>query len=219
MKYSAVVDNEFDEYAAVDACDPDQPAMYHSSRLNREAEAAFKRGETKFFVPKVASRPTVTVHLEISKHIWNDYVNDIFTKTICEARNRNHLLKAETIAKELGLKDGEDYGFINDKCLTELEPENEDGTTTVGMWFAPLADEIAHKISKKFPLLKDHGAPANSIPSRDQKWILNWHKCGDAKNETFEACGMTPLDVVNQLLQECRGESAEDIIIDSIMSV
>lgn len=156
MKHSAVVDNEFDEYHTVDPWNPDQPAMYHSNRLNREAEAAFKRGETKFFVPKVASRPTVTVHLEISKDIWNGYVNDIFTKTICEARNRNHLLKAETVAKELGLKECVDYGFINDKCLTELEPENEDGTTTVGMWFAPLADDTAHQISKKFPLYRDH---------------------------------------------------------------
>ena len=155
MKHSADEDNEFNEYDAVYPWRPGQPAMYHSSRLNREAEAAFKRGETKFFVPKVASRPTVTVHLEISKHIWNDYVNGIFTKTIYEARNLNNLMKAKAIADELGLKENEDYGFINDKCLTELNPENEDGTTTVGMWFAPLADEVAHKISKKFPLYRD----------------------------------------------------------------
>ena len=155
MKHSAVVDNEFDEYDAVSPWYPDQPAMYHSSRLNREAAAAFKRGEKKFFIPKVASRPTVTVHLEISKDIWNDYVNGIFTKTICEARNKNGLAKAETIAKELGLVEGTDYGFINDKCLTELTSENDDGTTTVGMWFRPLPDDVAHGISKKFPLYRD----------------------------------------------------------------
>ena len=216
MKHSAVVDNEFDEYDAVDPWHPDQPAMYHSNRLNREAEAAFKRGETKFFVPKVASRPTVTVHLEITKHIWNDYVNDIFTKTICEARNRNHLLKAETIAKELGLKDGEDYGFINDKCLTELEAENEDDTTTVGMWFRPLADEIAHKISKKFPLLKDHADFV--IPLRNREWTINWHKCGDGKSYTFKTCRPTEIDAFNALLQSEPGMCAGDIIVDSLYS-
>ena len=88
--------------------------------------------------------------------VWTDYINGIYTKTICESRNLNHLLKAKAIADELGLKENEDYGFINDKCLTELKAENEDGTTTVGMWFAPLDDETAHKISKKYPLLRDH---------------------------------------------------------------
>ena len=88
--------------------------------------------------------------------VWTDYINGIYTKTICESRNLTHLLKAKAIADELGLKENEDYGFINDKCLTELKQENEDGTTTVGMWFAPLPDDIAHKISRKFPLYRDH---------------------------------------------------------------
>jgi hypothetical protein len=47
-----------------------------------------------------------------------------------------------------------DYGFINDCCLTELTPENEDGTTTIGIWFKPLPDDIAHKFSKKFKLYR-----------------------------------------------------------------
>ncbi len=50
--------------------------------------------------------------------------------------------------------EGIDYGFINDSCLTELAPENPDGTTTIGMWFRPLPDDIAHKISKKFQLYR-----------------------------------------------------------------
>lgn len=94
----------------------------------------------------------------VKEDVWDNYINGIYTKTICESRNLNHLLKAKAIADELGLMENEDYGFINDKCLTELKPENEDGTTTVGMWFAPLADEVAHKISKKFPLCRDHNS-------------------------------------------------------------
>ena len=63
-------------------------------------------------------------------------------------------MKAKTIAEELGLVEDVDFGVINDCCLTELTPENEDGTCTVGIWFKPLDDEIAHKISKKYQLYR-----------------------------------------------------------------
>ena len=91
----------------------------------------------------------------IDKDILDNYINGIFTKTICEAKNLNHLMKANVIAEELGLIKGADFDFINDCCLTELTPENEDGTCTIGIWFKPLDDEIAHKISKKYQLYKD----------------------------------------------------------------
>ena len=81
--------------------------------------------------------------------------NPVFTKTICECPNKNQLMKAVDIAKSLNLVELQDYGFINDKCLTELKPENSDGTTTVGIWFRPLNDDIAHTISKKFKLYRD----------------------------------------------------------------
>lgn len=94
--------------------------------------------------------------------IWQEYVNGIFTKTICEAKNKNQLMKIVDLIKEHNdsveqdkLIEGEDYGFINDCCLTELTPENEDGTTTIGIWFKPLADDIAHKFSKKYKLYRD----------------------------------------------------------------
>lgn len=90
--------------------------------------------------------------VHISKEIYEQYVCGIFTKTVCEARNKNHLLKAKAIADELGLIEGEHYGLIYDKCLTELEPEEEDGTTLTGIWFGPLPDEQAHAISRKFHL-------------------------------------------------------------------
>lgn len=97
---------------------------------------------------------TYSVSFDISREIFEGYIKGIFTKTICEAKNLNHLNKAAAIAIELGLKEDIDYGFINDKCLTELTPENEDGTCTVGIWFRPLDTETAHKISKKYQLYK-----------------------------------------------------------------
>lgn len=92
--------------------------------------------------------------IEIPKDVYEQYVCGMFVKTVCEARNKNHLLKAKTIAEEIGLVEGVDFGLIYDKCLTELVPEEEDGTTLTGIWFAPLDDERAHAISKKYQLYK-----------------------------------------------------------------
>lgn len=91
---------------------------------------------------------TIKVPVDIDK----EYLRGIFTKTICECKNKEALHKADNVIKELKLKEGEDWGYINDNCLTDLTPENENGTTTIGMWFRPLPDEQAHMISKKFKL-------------------------------------------------------------------
>lgn len=88
----------------------------------------------------------------LDKDEFDGYVNGLFVKTICEARNRNHLMKAKEKADALGLIENEDYGLIFDNCLTELEPEEENGTTLTGIWFKPLPDDIAHEISKKYHL-------------------------------------------------------------------
>lgn len=94
----------------------------------------------------------------IDSDIVTDYINGIFTKTICEAKNLNHLMKVVDIAKELGLHEGTDYGFIDDVCKTDLTPEFTDengvGRCRVGIWFKPLSDEISHKLSKKYQLYK-----------------------------------------------------------------
>ena len=97
--------------------------------------------------------------LNVDMEIYNNYINGIFTKTICEAKNLNQLMKAKTIAEEMGMVEGKDFSIIADCCLTELEPEYIDengvGRTIVGIGFKPLPDETAHKISKKYQLYKD----------------------------------------------------------------
>ncbi len=90
----------------------------------------------------------------IKKDCFDQYICGTFTKTICEAKNKTQLMKATHIAQELGLVEGKDYGFIYDKCLTELMSEEDDGTTLTGIWFCPLPDEVAHQISKKYQLYK-----------------------------------------------------------------
>ena len=95
---------------------------------------------------------------DIEREIYDDYLNGRITKTICEAKNLNQLNKAKDIALELGLVENQDFGMINDACLTELTPEwvdeNGESRCTVGIWFKPLADDVAHSISKKFQLYK-----------------------------------------------------------------
>ena len=95
-------------------------------------------------------------HLEmlIDADTMENYICGPFTKTVCEAKNKNHLLKAVEKAKELGLVEDEDYGLIYDNCLTELTPEEENGTTLTCVWFKPLPDEDSHFISKKYQLYK-----------------------------------------------------------------
>lgn len=146
-------DNEFDTLLAKDPWHPDQPALYRHPEIYKASQEAFEKGEETFQWKREYSRPTVSITVEIPKDIWNGYINDIFTKTICEAKNLEQLKgKTAPVIEELGLKEGVDWGYINDRCLTDLNPENPDGTCTVGMWFKPLPDEQAHLISKKFKL-------------------------------------------------------------------
>ena len=95
------------------------------------------------------------VNLHFDKEIVEQYIQGAFVKTVCQAKNKNQLLKAGDIAKDLGLVEGKDYGFIYDNCLTELTPEEENGTCLTTFWTAPLPDEIAHAISKKYHLYVD----------------------------------------------------------------
>ena len=54
------------------------------------------------------------VPLVMKKDIYNEWFCGIFTKTICEAKNKTQLLKAKTIAEELGMKEGIDFFLIED---------------------------------------------------------------------------------------------------------
>lgn len=96
--------------------------------------------------------------IEIRADVVDEWINGIFTKTVCEAKNHVQLLKAVKIAESLGLKENEDFFLIKDCCLTELEPEEVDehgvGRTLTCIGFRPLPDETAHQISKKYQLYK-----------------------------------------------------------------
>lgn len=123
--------------------------------------------------------------LILNKDMINGYVLGSIVKTVCQAKNRNQLMKAKQYAEAVGLKEGKDFGFINDNCRTELTPENEDGTTTTAFWTGPIPDELAHSISKKFNLYTDEVKKTKWI---EEKGTLKCNKCGGEVNEISKFC-------------------------------
>ena len=125
-----------------------------------KACAQSSHASMEFLIRWIKSNADLDGHIDgwIDQGIFDNWINDIFTKTICEAKNKNHLMKAVAIAENLGLKEGEDFFLIKDCCLTELEPEEIDengvGRTLTCIGFRPLPDEITHQISKKYQLYK-----------------------------------------------------------------
>ena len=156
---SYVKDNEFDVLPVEIPGDPNYWKLYRHPAVYEAAKAAHERGDKTFVYKAENSRPTMGIKFEIPKDIWKDYVNDIFTKTICEAKNLNQLMKVVDVAKKLGLQENVDYGFIDDCCKTELTPEFTDengvGRCRVGIWFRPLPDDMSKELSKKYQLYKD----------------------------------------------------------------
>lgn len=157
--HSYVKDNEFDILPVETPGYPDYWKLYRHPDIRKAAEEAHERGDKTFVYKSENSRPTMGIKLEIPKDIWKDYINDIFTKTICEAKNLNQLMKVVDVAKKLSLQENVDYGFIDDCCKTELTPEftdeNGNGRCRVGIWFRPLPDDMSKELSKKYQLYKD----------------------------------------------------------------
>ena len=122
------------------------------------ASWAFLSNQIRTRGERLALSNDYVVQLFINKDIYEQWFGSIFTKTICEAKNKNQLLKAKEIAEELGMIEGQDFFLIKDACNTELTPEEIDengiGRTLTCIGFKPLDDETAWKISKKFQLYK-----------------------------------------------------------------
>ena len=94
--------------------------------------------------------------IRLKKEVYEQWVLGSFTKVTLGARNKNHLLKAIEMAKELGMEEGVDYFLIKDNCYTELEPEEVDengvGRTLTCVGFRPMDSEVIDQIGKKYHL-------------------------------------------------------------------
>ena len=92
-----------------------------------------------------------TANLTFDKELYEQWIDGEFTKCVLQAKNKNQLLKAKTMAEDLGMTEGKDFWLIKDNCHTELEPE-EDGRTLTCIGFRPMDSETIDKIGKKYHL-------------------------------------------------------------------
>lgn len=140
-----------------------KPQYYRRPDFNTWAEEARQNGKSGFYAEPVDTNDPYgkfqlcdkkyhyDTKLKIDKDLYEQWINGEFTKCVLQAKNRNQLLKAKTMAEELGMKEGEDFWQIFDNCHTELEPE-EDGRTLTVIGFKPMRSEIIDKIGRKYHL-------------------------------------------------------------------
>lgn len=129
-----------------------KPQYYRHPDLNDFAEYARQNGKRSFYYKPLnlhypygtqimCEYPTIkeySTKFSIDKDLYEQWLDESFTKTVLEAKTKNHLLKAKTMAEELGLVEGKDFFLIYDACRTELEPEEDDGSTLTVIGFAPI---------------------------------------------------------------------------------
>ena len=96
--------------------------------------------------------------LNIDTDTYEEWIDGALTKCFLQAKNKNQLLKAKTMAEEMGMKEGEDFFCIYDECRTELTPEFIDdqgvGRVLTCIGFRPMSSEVIDKIGKKYQLYK-----------------------------------------------------------------
>lgn len=145
------------------------PIDYRRGDLSRWAEEYTKKGIPYFFTKPVnpenpyrrlelVENPSYSYKAELcfESGIFQEWINGVFTKVILKAKNKNHLLKAKTMAEEMGMVEGKDFFLIEDCCKTDLDPEyiDKDGVgrclTCIG--FAPMKSEVIDEIGKKYQL-------------------------------------------------------------------
>ena len=92
-----------------------------------------------------------SVELTFDKDLFEQWIIGEFTKCVLKAKNKSQLLKAKTLAEEMGMTENKDFFCIYDNCHTELTPE-DNGRTLTCIGFKPMDSEVIDKIGKKYQL-------------------------------------------------------------------
>lgn len=148
------------------AYDPDgRPQWYRHPDLDDFAEITRQNGKRwAYYKPAnqknpygkqiMVDEPTVSEYkttFTIEKNLYEQWMCGEYTKRVLGAKNKNQLLKAKTMAEDLGMVENKDFWLIYDNCRTELKPE-EDGKTLTAIGFTPMDSEIIDQIDKKYQL-------------------------------------------------------------------
>ncbi len=119
------------------------------------ASIAFLTNMLKEHVLPVAGEYKVE-SFTMEKGLYENWINDIFTKVVLKAKNKNQLMKAAKMAEDLGMEEGKDFFLIKDCCLTELTPEEIDengvGRTLTCIGFRPMEETVIDQIGRKYQL-------------------------------------------------------------------
>ena len=92
-----------------------------------------------------------SVELTFDKDLFEQWIIGEFTKCVLKAKNKSQLLKAKTLAEEMGMTENEEFFCIYDNCHTELTPE-DNGRTLTCIGFKPMDNEVIDKIGRKYQL-------------------------------------------------------------------
>ena len=83
-----------------------------------------------------------------------EWICDIYTKILLEAKNLNAMNKTVKRAEEAGLIEGQDFFLIKDNCLTELVPDEGSDRCFIAIGFRPMDAEKIKSVVKKLQLYK-----------------------------------------------------------------
>lgn len=83
-----------------------------------------------------------------------EWICDIYTKILLEAKNLNAMNKTVKRAEETGLIEGQDFFLIKDNCLTELVPDEGSDRCFIAIGFRPMDAEKIKPVVKKLQLYK-----------------------------------------------------------------
>ena len=105
----------------------------------------------KTYFKGVEYKTYYSVELTFEQDLFEQWIIGEFTKCVLKAKNKSQLLKAKTLAEEMGMTENEDFFCIYDNCHTELTPE-ENGRTLTCIGFKPMDSEVIDQIGKKYQL-------------------------------------------------------------------
>ena len=94
---------------------------------------------------------TTQIVVNMQNDIMNEYVHGGCSHNIYKSFSRKNLFEAIPKLKSLGLKQDVDYGIVYTKLYSDfVEPEEEDGTSAVGIWVRPLDQDTVMWLTKDY---------------------------------------------------------------------
>ena len=78
--------------------------------------AQVSHGSMSFLSCFIQNNTDINGHVDgqMDKGVLDNWINEAFTKCVLQAKNKNHLLKAKTMAEELGMEEGKDVLIVFD---------------------------------------------------------------------------------------------------------